>query len=69
MNSPDRKIIQFSVGAMLAIFVCGCGVTLSPVKRKPLQIIGYETGLQPSMERIQVHFAETLPGQSLAETV
>jgi len=47
----------------------GCGATLSPVKRKPLQVSPLETTLPSSSQRISVRFERTLPGTPLTETV
>jgi hypothetical protein len=53
----------------LSIFLAGCGVTLSPVKRKPVQVSPLETTLLPSSQKILFRFENTLPGTPLAETV
>ena len=55
--------------SLLVICVIGCGVTLNPVKRKPLDISPLRTALVPSPQVVRVVFASTLPGTPLAETV
>jgi len=47
----------------------GCGVTLSPVKRKPLQIVPLDTSLAPKNQSFITRFESTLPGTPLTETV
>lgn len=54
---------------LIPVFVSGCGVTLSPVKRQPLQVFPAQTSLAPSSQSISVRFASTLPGTPLSETV
>jgi hypothetical protein len=56
---------------LIAVSVCssGCGVTLSPVKRAPVQISPFETSLLPNAHRVLIRFESTLPGRPLAETV
>jgi hypothetical protein len=54
---------------ILSVFSSGCGVTLSPVKRKPLEIYPLATSLAPSTQPILVHFESTLSGIPLSETV
>jgi hypothetical protein len=53
----------------ISVFMSGCGVTLSPVKREPVQIFPLETSLVPNFQTILVRFESTLPGKPLAETV
>jgi hypothetical protein len=53
----------------LAFFLTGCGVTLSPVKRKSLEISPLQTALVPSPQTFQIVFTRTLPNAPLAETV
>jgi len=55
--------------AAFGLFMPGCGVTLSPVKRKPLQVSPLETSLRSNARKILVRFESTLPGKPLAETV
>lgn len=54
---------------LLAVLLSGCGVTLSPVKRKPLQIDPPETTLVPTTQAVLVRFENTLPNKPLRETV
>lgn len=53
----------------LAASITGCGVTLSPVKRKPLQIDPPEMSLAPTTQAVLVRFENTLLGKPLPETV
>jgi hypothetical protein len=62
----------FRAGLILMVpflFVTGCGVTLSPVKRKPLEILPMQTRLAASTQKLQVTFENTLPDIPLADTV
>lgn len=54
----------------MAIALSGCGgVTMSPVKRAPLQIDGYQSSLQPDQRKLLVKFEEVIPGHPVSETV
>src|SRR5579862_43335 len=53
----------------VSLLTSGCGVTLNPVKRQPLQIFPAQTSLAPSSQAISVRFESTLPGTLLSETV
>jgi hypothetical protein len=53
---------------MIMILV-GCGVTLSPNKRKPLEVTPVTVELPRHSQTILVRFRETLPGKPLNETV
>lgn len=54
---------------LVTSFISGCGVTLSPVKRKPLEIFPMETSLTSNSQPFLVRFESTLPGKPLSETV
>jgi hypothetical protein len=63
---------KFWVGltaAALSIFITGCGVTLSPDKRKPVEISPLMPALPASTQKILVRFENTLPDAPLTETV
>jgi hypothetical protein len=47
----------------------GCGVTLSPVKRAPVEIARLRTTLSPIAQTVVVRFDSTIPGKPLTETV
>lgn len=64
-----RWIATVVLFAAISIFVTGCGVTLSPVKRAPLQISSFNTSVAPDSRKVLVRFQNTLPGGPLAETV
>jgi hypothetical protein len=64
-----RLAISFSIAIAISLFMTGCGVTLSPVKRAPLEISAANTALSPRAEKILVRFENTLPNGPLAETV
>jgi hypothetical protein len=63
------KARSVSFFAALAVCVTGCGVTLSPVKRAPVQIFLLETSLPTNSQALLVRFEETLTGTPLTETV
>ena len=60
------ELLLFTAGL---IFVTGCGTTLSPVKRTPVQISKIETSLPSNDQKMLVQFERTLPGTPLTETV
>lgn len=64
-----RSVATLLLCTFLSIFISGCGVTLSPVKRAPLNISPAETSLAPDSRKILVRFGNTLPSGPLAETV
>jgi hypothetical protein len=64
-----RIVVKLLLVVGMSVFISGCGTTLSPVKRKPLEIIPFETSLTPSPQKILVQFESTLPGAPLVETV
>jgi hypothetical protein len=64
-----RNVARLLLIAGLSIFMSGCGTTLSPVKRKPVQVSPLETTLPSSSQRILFRFENTLPGTPLTETV
>jgi hypothetical protein len=55
--------------AAVSVFISGCGITLSPIKRRPLEVYPLETSLAPNSRVILVRFESTLPGTPLSETV
>ena len=63
------SVARLSLIAAFGLFMSGCGVTLSPVKRKPLQVSPLETSLPSNARKVLVRFESTLPGKPLAETV
>jgi hypothetical protein len=68
LNCPQRTSpVLFTV--LLAVFVSGCGVTLSPNKRKPLQVSKLEASIIPKSNKYVFRFESTLPGVNLTETV
>lgn len=64
---PNVPIIVLIAAA--TALLSGCGVTLSPAKRKPLEVSPLQTSLRPVPGKILVRFESTLPGQPLCETV
>ena len=69
MRNTRRMIVRLLLFATMSAFISGCGTTLSPVKRKPLEIIPLETSLAPNSQKILVRFESTLPNEPLSETV
>jgi hypothetical protein len=69
MRKKRRKIAQNLQIATVLVLVTGCGVTLSPEKRAPLEISPLETSLPSNGQKVQVQFESTLPGTPLTETV
>jgi len=67
----DIISVRSSIFIIIAssVLISGCGATLSPVKRKPLQISSLETSLTSTSRKVLVRFESTLPGHSLANTV
>jgi hypothetical protein len=64
-----RSAATLSLAMAISMFLSGCGVTLSPVKRAPLEISTLNTTLTPRPEKVLVRFENTLPDGPLAETV
>jgi hypothetical protein len=64
-----RTAALFSLAVATSIFMSGCGVTLSPVKRAPLEISTFNPSVAPRADKILVRFENTLPNGPLAETV
>lgn len=64
-----RNIATFLLVIATSVFLSGCGVTLSPVKRAPVHISPLETSLPPITQPVLVRFESTLPARPLAETV
>jgi hypothetical protein len=64
-----RSAAWLTLAIAISIFVSGCGVTLSPVKRAPLEISPLNTSVVPRPEKLLIRFENTLPNGSLAETV
>jgi hypothetical protein len=69
MRSSTRQTIARLSLIAAFVFSSGCGTTLSPVKRAPVQISGFETSLPLNPEKVLIRFESTLPGTPLAETV
>jgi hypothetical protein len=69
INIHCRTTALFSFAVAVSIFTSGCGVTLSPVKRAPLEISTFNTSVAPRADKVLVRFENTLPNGPLAETV
>ena len=54
---------------LAASFLAGCGITLFPTKRKPLEITFIEKDLPTRSQKILVKFQEVIPDKPLKETV
>jgi hypothetical protein len=54
---------------VLTGFISGCGITLSPIKRRPLEITPMTTSLGPNQAAILVKYEGPLAGVPLALTV
>ena len=67
--SAYRNVARMLLVGALSTFLSGCGVTLSPVKRQPVQVSPLETTLLSSSQRILFRFENTLNGTPLTETV
>jgi len=67
--TTQRSITTFSLIVAISILVSGCGVTLSPVKRAPLQISAFNTPLASNPQTILVRFEGTSTNGPMAETV
>jgi len=63
------KVLSCSLLILSLCSFYGCGATLDPEKRKPLEILPIKFKLSPISEPILVRFEETLPGKPLPETV
>jgi hypothetical protein len=64
-----RTAALLSFAIAISILTSGCGVTLSPVKRAPLEISSVNTPVAPQPDKVLVRFENTLPNGPLAETV
>ena len=64
-----RNAVRLLFVAVIVISLSACGVTLNPVKRKPLQIDPLVASLTPMDQAVLVRFESTLPGKLLTETV
>lgn len=64
-----QTLAKSLLSIVVSVVLSGCGVTLSPVKRAPVQISPLETSLVPNIQTVLVRFESTLPGKPLAETV
>ena len=64
-----RHVARMLLIGGLSVFMSGCGTTLSPVKRKPVQVSALETTLPSSSQKLLFRFESTLPGTPLTETV
>jgi hypothetical protein len=69
LRLTHRNVAVLSLFVAAAIFMTGCGVTLSPVKRMALEVVPLKTSLPPDLRVILVRFESTLPGTPLSETV
>jgi hypothetical protein len=65
----QRDIARMLLIGGLSIFMSGCGTTLSPKKRKPVEVSPLETTLASSSQKLLLRFDSTLPGTQLTETV
>jgi hypothetical protein len=68
-DNSHRTLAWLLLAVATSAFISGCGVTLNPVKRKPLEILPLQTSLAPNSQAISVWFESTLPGTPLSETV
>lgn len=60
----------YTAAVLVAITLSGCGgVTMSPIKRAPVQIDGYQSHLQPVQRNLLIKFDEVIPGHQVSETV
>jgi hypothetical protein len=60
----------YTAAVLVAITLSGCGgVTMSPIKRAPVQIDGYQSHLQPVQRNLLIKFEEVIPGHQVSETV
>lgn len=64
-----RPVVALSLIIAASILLSGCGVTLSPVKRAPLQISKVEFPLKTSSQVLVFQFESTLANEPLADTV
>jgi hypothetical protein len=55
--------------AAMSFLLCGCGTTLNPVKRKPLQITPWEITCAVENKTNLIEFENSLPDEPLDETV
>src|ERR1700722_9053884 len=62
------KKVPISILTITTVCLSGC-VTLSPVKRTPVQIVPLETSIATNSQRILVYFESTLNDVPLADTV
>lgn len=64
-----RRFFAVLLAIAASIFLSGCGVTLSPVKRAQVRISPVKFPLKANSQRIFVQFEGTLPNVPLADTV
>src|SRR5215469_5725764 len=64
-----RPLVVLSLAIAACIFLSGCGVTLSPVKRAPVQISPVRLSQEPNSQAITVEFESTLPNEPLVDTL
>jgi hypothetical protein len=64
-----KSLTALSLLVTTLLLASGCGVTLSPVKRAPLQIAALHPALAPDSQPMLLQFESTLPETPLAETV
>ena len=69
LHTSKQNIDRLLIAAILCFLLTGCGVTLSPIKRKPLHITPIQTTFSPNNKTVLVRFESTLPGIPLAETL
>jgi|GEM_PF-1839671 len=65
----SNKSLKLVLTFALMVSLSGCGVTLNPVKRKPVEIYPFETKLSSDTANIVVRLEDTLQGKPLSETV
>jgi hypothetical protein len=63
------KWLKLVLCAVLLVAFSGCGATVDPVKRKPVEIFPFAAQLPPNPEAVLFRFEDTIPGKPLPETV
>jgi len=63
------RFLHICLLMVLMGLICGCGITLSPIKRRPLEITPLTTLLAPDQAAILVKYEGPLPGVPLVLTV
>jgi hypothetical protein len=66
---PPCSLVKLAAWLLLIPLLTACGITLSPVKRKPLEIGLFKTQLPSHSQKMLVRFEDTVPSKPLSETV